>query len=480
MSKKELRRPIFILLCLVALVLNVVINSSASASTKAPTILKEGSSCPKIKQVIIRNNYKFTCVKKKSKLVWQSAPVFSNPDFQDSDVTAEVVADAPDGDIQYDISWNGLDVNGLQFPDGTQADILIDGVSSGYQVDNTQTVSFYVSNESHQVSLSVSGIENDDLVSEEISEDSLDIPVDDVPTPLPDGPPTLPASSDPKLSCDGSGETSGQYPGWSSPSAAKITAVALNTPGSYGIYWCAAANPSGKGKISYTITTSPGGGSCETIQTDCVISNVLGDSTFYIMAKDQIGSYKYSDPIIPNSGASEDCSNFQHYCQSTLAGTEYPMYGNSGPDAIGDCTFAAVANWEHIVLNKDPDPAIIGYEFRAAGGSDVSGLSSLAVFNYWRNFGIAGVYLKSVQSYFIDPYDLQTALDNPDIGVVIAELQFTKGQNFAGTYPLGGHWVLVVGYTPTGPLVVTWGETLQMTWQQWNYETTYMWGITTK
>ena len=41
------------------------------------------------------------------------------------------------------------------------------------------------------------------------------------------------------------------------------------------------------------------------------------------------------------------------------------------------------------------------------------------------------------------------------------------------------HAVVVVGYTPLGPLIVTWGSTIQMTWQQWNVEVTNLWGFET-
>jgi hypothetical protein len=149
--------------------------------------------------------------------------------------------------------------------------------------------------------------------------------------------------------------------------------------------------------------------------------------------------------------------------------------------SIGDCTFAAVANWEQIKLNLTPDPTLIGLEFGKAGGNQNVGLTNNQVFSYWQNYGIAGVFLKTAQSYFVDPVDLENALDNPEIGLVIAFLKFTSGQNFAGyDVETGGHWLVVVGYTPTGPLVVTWGRTLQMTWQQWNYQVVSMWGITTK
>jgi len=453
------------------------------ASTKSVPSPKIGAPCPKFKQVVFKDNYKFVCIKKKSKLIWDGRSVYSIPDFQTTDVVSQVIVNAPDGDIQYEVAWNGLDVNGLQYPDGTEADILIDGIPSGYQVDVNQSATFYISNEPHQVSLSISGIAVSDLISNEISVDAMDLPIADTPmtSATPVGPPTLPASTDPKLSCVGSGESSGPYPGWSSSSASKFTVITLDNSGDYGVYWCPAANPSGKNPISYTVTASSGGESCETIQTQCEVSGVQGNPTFYLMATDENGSYKSADPLIANSGSTLPCVNFQNYCQSTLAGRTYPLYGNSGPDSIGDCTFAAVANWEHIVLGKNPDPAIIGFEFSSAGGTSASGLSHDRVFSYWKNFGIAGVFLQAQHPYYIDPYDLENALDNPDIGVVIAELQFVKGQNFAGYLPgTGGHWVLVVGYTPMGPLVVTWGATLQMTWQQWNYQATYMWGIAAK
>ena len=38
---------------------------------------------------------------------------------------------------------------------------------------------------------------------------------------------------------------------------------------------------------------------------------------------------------------------------------------------------------------------------------------------------------------------------------------------------------VVDGFTPQGPLIVTWGHTLQMTWEQWNAEVVSMWGIST-
>ena len=61
---------------------------------------------------------------------------------------------------------------------------------------------------------------------------------------------------------------------------------------------------------------------------------------------------------------------------------------------------------------------------------------------------------------------------------MIAELSFGKSWPFA-QYLMSAslHDVVVVGFTPEGPLVVSWGEVLQMTWQQWSDEVLGMWGV---
>ena len=72
-------------------------------------------------------------------------------------------------------------------------------------------------------------------------------------------------------------------------------------------------------------------------------------------------------------------------------------------------------------------------------------------------------------------------INKSNIGVLIAQFHFLPGDYF-GAYQISSdsrHWALVDGYTPQGPLIVTWGLTLQITWQQWNEEIEYMWVITT-
>jgi len=162
-------------------------------------------------------------------------------------------------------------------------------------------------------------------------------------------------------------------------------------------------------------------------------------------------------------------------CDYGAAYESFQNWGNGAPDALGDCTFAAAANWEQIVLGVDADPAVIGYEFARAGGTG-NGLAQGALWSYWRSDGIAGVYLTGLHSYYTTEADVQNGVR--DYGAMIVELSFKANWGFGPyTMPATLHDVVVDGFTPEGPLVVSWGETLQMTWEQWNAEAVGMWGI---
>jgi hypothetical protein len=99
------------------------------------------------------------------------------------------------------------------------------------------------------------------------------------------------------------------------------------------------------------------------------------------------------------------------------------------------------------------------------------------LFSYWETYGIAGVTISDVQPYDTDPVDVENAVS--DFTAVIASLYFAPG-DYIGNQEAetGGHAILVDGFTPEGPIVVSWGQTIQMTWAQWNTEVTGMWGIT--
>ena len=298
---------------------------------------------------------------------------------------------------------------------------------------------------------------------------------------VPTSPAVFPLGVDPHLQCSGSGEISGAHPGWSSQTAINLTSVDL-TSNKFALFWCPAAAPFASGTISYTVTSKLGAITCETTQTFCEMNGIPAGTAFQIMATDQTGSYPSGDFAIQNSGTPLLCNTTINYCNPGPGNLTFPSYGNVAPTGIGDCTFAAVANWEEIVLGTIPDPSLIQSEFSNAGGTSNLGLTNSQVFNYWRDHGIGGTYLNSSLPFYSDPVHLKLAIDDQGVRAVIASLNLAKGQNFAGvTMPEASyHWVVVDGYTPQGPLVATWGKTLQMTWQQWNLEIVFMWGITTR
>lgn len=403
---------------------------------------------------------------------------FDAPDFWPNDVISVLNFRAPPGYVQLNISWDGLDTSRRPFLAGTNADIYIDGIPTGYQVDALQSTNLYVTNEVHAITLEVNGVITSHLVSQVIQTTA--------PFPLfspggalfLNGPPELVAATNPELSCAGSGETSGAHPGWKSNSAIKLTVV-VNDPNSYGIYWCPAAAPHGIGPISYTVTASPGAITCETTDNSCVLPGTLDGKNFAIMATDQTASYSDTTVPVANSGTITFCPTTLNWCNLNPVIQKFPTHGNVVPEALGDCTFAAVADWEEVEFGFTPDPKEIRSEFNTSAGKLADGFSNDQLFSYWHNSGIAGLYLQSHVNLPIDPESVKNAIDSANIKAVIAQLHFDSGDNFAG-YQLGSggyHWIVVDGYTPTGPVVVTWGQTLQMTWQQWNIEALNMWSL---
>jgi hypothetical protein len=171
------------------------------------------------------------------------------------------------------------------------------------------------------------------------------------------------------------------------------------------------------------------------------------------------------------------CVAGPHCFYGPIYGT-YLDYGNVAPANLGDCTFAAAADWEQILLGIHPDPTVIGFEFAQAGGSAVSGLPAANFFSYWTQYGIAGVRLTGLHPYFTDQTDVENGVR--DFAALLVEFKFGDGFGFAQyTMNAGNHMAVVDGFTPRGPLIVTWGHTLQMTWEQWNAEVISMWGIST-
>ncbi len=181
-------------------------------------------------------------------------------------------------------------------------------------------------------------------------------------------------------------------------------------------------------------------------------------------------------PAQPPVAGLQACSPGPH-CEYGPIYSTYPLYGNTVGVNLGDCSFVAAANWEQIQLGFTPNESLIGFEFAQAGGTN-AGLSQSALWAYWKKYGIAGHQLTGLWRYTVDQADVETAVR--DYGALIAELGFTAEDGFGEeTVSAGLHDVVVDGFTPAGPLVVTWGQTWQMTWEQWDYEVEGMWGTAT-
>ncbi len=317
--------------------------------------------------------------------------------------------------------------------------------------------------------------------SSTLNKGSAVTPSDTLQVNVPATPLLLPVGSDPQLQCAGSGEASGNHPGWSTKAATNLTLVSLANS-DIGLYWCPATSPNGQGTISYTVTSSSNAITCETLLTSCEMKGVSVQDGFQVMATDETGSYPATTFAIQNNGSPYLCATSANFCNPGPGGLKFPSYGNVAPIGIGDCTFAAVANWEEVVLGTIPDTVLIQSEFADAGGTPSVGLTNSQVFNYWQTKGIGGTLLNAALPFYTDPIHVMAAIDDSNVKAVIASLSLPRGQNFAGVtmQDTSYHWVVVDGYTPQGPLVATWGKTLQMTWQQWNLEAVSMWGISTR
>jgi hypothetical protein len=222
------------------------------------------------------------------------------------------------------------------------------------------------------------------------------------------------------------------------------------------------------GSVAATITFGANSGA-EIVHTYSVTAQsadgATSASSSFTVTQEAARSLDYLDVCTPGPG-----------CDYGPVNASYQDYGNIPPLDLGDCTFAAAANWEQIVLGLHPDPALIEAEFAAAGGPSANGLPLTALWAYWERRGIDGAVLTGLSPFTTG----RTAVENGvrDYGAMIVEFRFADNDHFA-EYAVrpGRHLAVVDGFTPKGPLVVSWGQTLQMSWQQWHAEVVGMWGI---
>ena len=167
------------------------------------------------------------------------------------------------------------------------------------------------------------------------------------------------------------------------------------------------------------------------------------------------------------------------------AGIPTPMFAN---DDKGDCVIAGRAHQTlrfedieqgSVLMITDKD--VLTEYFRESGGVD-SGLVVLDSLNRWRKTGWkVGKRSLKIQAFaeidFKNKNELKQAIF-ADVGVGLglelpksAQQQIQTGQPWTATTgpaakvgSWGGHYVYVCGYTPQGPVCVTWGRKQQITW----------------
>jgi len=161
------------------------------------------------------------------------------------------------------------------------------------------------------------------------------------------------------------------------------------------------------------------------------------------------------------------------------------MFGN---DVYGDCVIAGrghqTLRFEDIEQGSVlmiTDKYVLKEYFKETGGPD-SGLVVLDSLNKWHQKGWkVGKHTYKIQAFaevdFTNHQEVRQATF-ADVGVGLgiqlpnsAKTQIQTGQPWDVTTgpdstpgSWGGHYVYVPGYTPSGPVCVTWGRKQQMTW----------------
>lgn len=166
-------------------------------------------------------------------------------------------------------------------------------------------------------------------------------------------------------------------------------------------------------------------------------------------------------------------------------GIPTPMFAN---DTYGDCVIAGRAHQTlrfedieqgSVLMISDKD--VLKEYLKETDGVD-SGLVVLSSLKLWRTPGWkVGKKTYTIQAFaqvnFMEQDEVRQAIF-ADVGIALgvqlpnsAKAQIQAGQPWdvtsePGSEPgsWGGHYVYVSGYTPAGPVCITWGRKQQMTW----------------
>jgi hypothetical protein len=163
-----------------------------------------------------------------------------------------------------------------------------------------------------------------------------------------------------------------------------------------------------------------------------------------------------------------DTSCGQHeICFRSTDQFDFPTYGNGYPSNLNDCLFAAAADWRIIVRHQTPDTADVIADYRRATAGGRTGIDIETFYDYWTQHGIAGQRIHGWHAInMVGTADVESAVRKHKALLVV--FFFHHGYTVGGVRAdAGGHAAIIDGYSPKGPLVVTWGTTYQMTWSEY-------------
>jgi hypothetical protein len=164
----------------------------------------------------------------------------------------------------------------------------------------------------------------------------------------------------------------------------------------------------------------------------------------------------------------------------------FPGYGNSSSwGGTGDCVLAAAADWITLTKGIQVAPNEVARIWIVTGHSQtLTGYNIPSFFDYWKKNPFAGFTLGSYSKIGVDQNSIQqnviahkaiyvSLLIKPNTALNLGPNAYSAPQKSAVS-----HAVVVDGFTPTGPVVVTWGQTLHITWATWNQFAADAWVLT--
>ena len=165
----------------------------------------------------------------------------------------------------------------------------------------------------------------------------------------------------------------------------------------------------------------------------------------------------------------------------------YPDWDNVGPNAIGDCSFAAAANYALLKGYVPKEVEVVVDYFHLTEGQSEEGISAEELSSFWTRHGIGGLKASLVQKpeaslralVAKSPVWVEGNFANQywtiePIEIEAKRVEGTTTYEYETLYSPGTqhitveqHAVLVTGYNTTGPEVVTWGHVYQTSWRNW-------------